>query len=68
MTLKHFVKKQTPILRHVNIHQEINPGLDLGKDRQLFEVRKKRFSQFTTINLSGNLYCHVPGSNTRRNP
>lgn len=29
MTLKHFVKKQTPILRHVNIHQEINPGLDL---------------------------------------
>lgn len=40
MTLKHFVKKQTPILCHVNIHQEINPGLDLGKDRQLFQVRK----------------------------
>lgn len=40
MTLQHFVKKQTPILRHVNIRQEINPGLDLGKDRQLFQVRK----------------------------
>lgn len=42
MTLKHFVRKQIPILWHVNIHQEINPGLDLGKDRQLFQVRKIR--------------------------